>query len=179
MLQSDCWKFPWRPTHGKVNWWIQTRVTVRKRLIWIKIDDFFKPCGLELWRMTFKNNREPLLCSFKLCVSFRSHWWIQTRVTVRKRVRPIWVKFWRFLEPCDLEIWRMTFKNNRAPLLWYFELCASFRSHWWIQTGVTVRGVTIRRATIRYVLRYVGRDTTNDMISDDTPTNLECQTHFS
>ena len=43
------------------------------------------------------------------------------------------------LEPCDLEIWRMTFKNNRAPLLCYFKLCASFRSHWWIQTGVTVR----------------------------------------
>ena len=45
----------------------------------------------------------------------------------------------RFLEPCDLEIWRMTLKNNRAPLQCYFKLCASFCSHWWIQTGVTVR----------------------------------------
>ena len=45
----------------------------------------------------------------------------------------------RFLEPCDLEIWRMTFKNNRVPLLCYFKLCAAFRSHWWIQTGVAVR----------------------------------------
>ena len=44
----------------------------------------------------------------------------------------------RFLEPCDLEIWRMTLKNNRAPLLCYFKLCAAFRTHWWIQTGVTV-----------------------------------------
>ena len=44
-----------------------------------------------------------------------------------------------FLEPCDLEIWRMTLKNNRAPFLCYFKLCASFLSHWWIQTGVTVR----------------------------------------
>ena len=43
------------------------------------------------------------------------------------------------LEPCDLEIWRMTLKNNRAPLLCYFKLCASFHSDWWIQTGVTVR----------------------------------------
>ena len=33
----------------------------------------------------------------------------------------------------------MTLKNNKAPLLWYFKLCASFRTHWWIQTGVTVR----------------------------------------
>ena len=30
----------------------------------------------------------------------------------------------RCLEPCDLEIWRMTLKNNRAPLLCCFQLCA-------------------------------------------------------
>ena len=45
----------------------------------------------------------------------------------------------RFLEPCDLAIWRMTLKNNRAPLLCYFKLSASFHSHRWIQAGVTVR----------------------------------------
>ena len=45
----------------------------------------------------------------------------------------------RFLEPCDLEIWRMTFKNNRAPLLSIIKLYASFHHHMWIQTGVTVR----------------------------------------
>ena len=32
----------------------------------------------------------------------------------------------------------MTLKNKRAPLPCYFQLCASFRSHWWIQTGVTL-----------------------------------------
>ena len=45
----------------------------------------------------------------------------------------------RFLESCDLAIWRMTLKNNRAPLLCYFKFCASFHSHRWIQAGVTVR----------------------------------------
>ena len=45
----------------------------------------------------------------------------------------------QFLEACDLEIWRITLQNNRAPLLCYFKLCASFCSHWWIQTSVTVR----------------------------------------
>ena len=44
-----------------------------------------------------------------------------------------------FLEPCDLEIWRMTLKNNRAPLLCCFQLCAWFHCHIWIQTGVRVR----------------------------------------
>ena len=46
----------------------------------------------------------------------------------------------RFFSPCDFQIWWMTPpKNNRAPLLCYFKLFASFRSHWWIQTGLTVR----------------------------------------
>ena len=45
----------------------------------------------------------------------------------------------RFLELCDLEIWRMTFKNNRAPLLSVIKLYASFHHHMWIQTGVRVR----------------------------------------
>ena len=45
----------------------------------------------------------------------------------------------RFFEPCDLEIWRMTLKNNRAPLLSIIKLYASFHHHMWIQTGVTVR----------------------------------------
>ena len=46
---------------------------------------------------------------------------------------------WQFLVACDLEIWCMTLENNRAPLLCYFTLCASFHSNMWIQTGVTGR----------------------------------------
>ena len=45
----------------------------------------------------------------------------------------------RFLEPCDLEIYQMTLKNNRAPLLCCFQLCAWFHCHMWIETGVRVR----------------------------------------
>ena len=101
-----------------------------------QIRRFLEPCDLEIWRMTLKNNRAPLLCYFKLCASFRSHWWIQTGVTVRKRPMG---QIRRFLEPCDLEIWRMTLKNNRAPLLSTIKLYASFHHHMWIQTGVTVR----------------------------------------
>ena len=46
--------------------------------------------------------------------------------------------------PCDLEIWWMTLKNNRVPLLYHVKLCTSFQSHHWIQTGVTVRKRPIR-----------------------------------
>ena len=35
-------------------------------------------------------------------------------------------------------------KNNRAPLLCYAKLCASFRSHQWIPTGVIVPKCSIR-----------------------------------
>ena len=45
----------------------------------------------------------------------------------------------RFLKPCDLEIRRMTLKNNRAPLLSIIKLYASSHHHMWIQIGVTVR----------------------------------------
>ena len=141
---------------------------VRKRPLLGQNRWYFVPCDLEIWRMTLKNNRAPLLWYFKLYASFRSHRWIQAGVTVRKR--PIWVKIDNFfsrvtlqfdiwpwktighlfyatssfvhhfvaigdfklelqsgnaqfgsnstiLEPCDLEIWCMTFKNNRAPFL--------------------------------------------------------------
>ena len=49
-----------------------------------------------------------------------------------------------FFVPCDLEISWMTLKNNRAPLLCYIKLRASFQSHRWIQTKVTVRKRSIR-----------------------------------
>ena len=42
----------------------------------------------------------------------------------------------RAVWPCNLTY---DLENNRAPLLYYFKLYASFHSHRWIQAGVTVR----------------------------------------
>ena len=84
-----------------------------------------------------KNNRAPLLYYIKLCASFQNHWWIQTGVTVQKR--SIRVKNDDLFVSRDLEIWWMTLKNNRAPLLYYVKPCASFQSHGLNQIGVTVR----------------------------------------
>ena len=50
----------------------------------------------------------------------------------------------RFFVLCDHEIWWMTLENNRAALLYYIKLCASFQIHWWIQTEVTARKRSIR-----------------------------------
>ena len=50
----------------------------------------------------------------------------------------------QFFRPCDREIWWMTSKNNRALLLYYVKLCASFQIHWWIQTVFTFQKRSIR-----------------------------------
>ena len=44
----------------------------------------------------------------------------------------------RYFSQCDLEIWWMISKNNKATLLYYIKHGA-FQIHWLIQTGVTVR----------------------------------------
>ena len=49
----------------------------------------FKLCDLEIWRMTSKNNRVPPLNNIKLCASFHRHMWIQTGVTVQKRLNGV------------------------------------------------------------------------------------------
>ena len=50
----------------------------------------------------------------------------------------------QFFRPSVCEIWWMTSKNNRALLLYYVKLCASFQIHWWIQTGFIVHKRSIR-----------------------------------
>ena len=115
--------------------WIQTSVTIRKRSIWVKIK-LFAPCDLEIWWMTSKNNRAPFSYYVKLSASLQSHCWIRTWVTARNR--SMRVKIGDFFVLCDLEIWQKALKNNKTPLLCLYNLCASFRNHWWFQTGATV-----------------------------------------
>ena len=90
-------------------------------VILLKLDSNLRFFNLEIWWMTLKNNRAPLLCYFKLFASFRSHWWIQTGVTVWKRL--IWVKIDDFFYLCDLAVWRMPLKNNRASSMLLQALC--------------------------------------------------------
>ena len=51
----------------------------------------------------------------------------------------------RFFSPCDSSnLMNDLKKHNRAPLLYYIKLCASFHNHQRIQTGVTVWKCSIR-----------------------------------
>ena len=116
--------------------WIQAGVTVRKRPIWVKIDDFLSRVTLQFdvwpWKMIGH--------LFYATSSFVHHFVAISDFKLELQSgTPNLGQIRRVLEPCDLEIWQMTLKNNRAPLQCYFKLRASFCSHWWIPTGVTVR----------------------------------------
>ena len=170
--------------------WIQAGVTVRKRPIWVKIDDFFSRVTLQFDVWPWKTighlfyatssfvHHFVAIGEFKLELQsgnaqfgsnstiFRAVWPWNLTDDLDKTIGQLFnatssfvhhflaiVEFKlelqsgnaqsgsnsRFLEPCDLEIWRMTLKNNRAPLLCCFQLCAWFHCHMWIQTGVRVR----------------------------------------
>ena len=158
--------------------WIQTRVTVRKRLSWVLTS---VTLTFDLWPWPFAWTS--LLSLVITPENFMMIWWWEhgekgvtdrrtdgqtDRRTDRRtewtshiaawsqlKTRQIWGIWklrlayspetpnlgqnrWCFV-PCDLEIWWMTLENNRASFLCCFKLCATFHSHWWIQTGVTVR----------------------------------------
>ena len=129
------------------------RPIVRKRPIWVKIGDVLFRVTLKFdgWPWKTIGHLSSAVSSFvqhfiaigelKLELQsgnaqfgsnstiFFSRVTLQLDVWPWKTIGHLFYQTRRFLEPCDLEIWRMTLKNNRAPLLRYFKLYASFRSH--------------------------------------------------
>ena len=97
---------------------------------------FFVLCDLKIWLWPWKTIEHPFYYTSSFVDHFvaigESNWSYSPETPNLGQNR-------RYSEPCDLEIWRMTLKNNRAPLLSNIKLCASFNHHMWIQTGVMVR----------------------------------------
>ena len=106
---------------------------------------FFYP--VKPWNLTdyLKNNRTSPLCYFKLCATFHSHRWIQTWVTVRKR--RIWFKIGDLFSCVTLKFDRWPWKTIGHLSYATSKMCASFHSHQWIQTGVTVQKLSSRVLT--------------------------------
>ena len=120
----------------QIHRWIQAEVIVRTRSTRVKIDNFLSRVTLKFDGWSWKTIGH----LFYVASSFVHHFIAISEFKLELQPgNPNLCQNRQFFVPCDLEIWRMTLKNNRAPLLCYFKLCASFRSHWWIQTGVTVR----------------------------------------
>ena len=55
-----------------------------------------------------------------------------------------WIQIVNFSARVTVKFDRWPRKNNRALLLYYVKLCASFQIHWWIQTGFIVQKRSIR-----------------------------------
>ena len=96
---------------------------------------FFSPCDPEIWWMTSSTLHQALCIISNPSVD--SNWSYCPETLASGQNRQLFVL-------CDLEVWWMTLKDIRAPLLCCIKLCASFQSHRWIQTGVTVRKRSIR-----------------------------------
>ena len=114
----------------QIHRWSQTWVTVRKCQIRVKIGDI-------LSRVTLKFDAWPwetIGHLFYTTLSFVHHF------KAMGEFKPDYSsgQNQQYFVLCDLQIWRMTLKNNRASLLSCFKFCASFHSHQWIQTRVTV-----------------------------------------
>ena len=110
--------------------WIQTKVTVRKPPIWVKIGNFLSRVTLKFDGWPWKTKRHLFYATWSFVHHFKAIGEFKLELQSGNA---------QFGSNCDLEIWRMTFKNNRAPLLSNIKLYASFRHHLWIQTEVTVR----------------------------------------
>ena len=96
----------------------------------------FFPCELEIRRITLKNIKAPFFATSSFVYHFIAIG--QFKLELQSGNAQFGTKSTIFV-PCDLEIWQMTLKNYKAPLLYNFKLCASFHSHLWIQTGVRAR----------------------------------------
>ena len=119
--------------------WIKTGVTVRKRPIQVKIGDFLSPVTLKFDRWLWKTIGHLFDIMFSYVYHFKAIGEFELELQYGNAQYGS-----KSVSPCDLEIWWMTLKNNRAHLLYYVKLCVSFQSHRWIQTGVTVLKHPIR-----------------------------------
>ena len=120
-------------SHG----WIETEVTIQKCSIRVKLGDF-------LSRATLKFDGWPWKAIghiFYVASSFVHHSIdiSEFKLKLQSGNAHFGSKLMFFFVPCDPEICQMTLKNKRAPLPCNFKLNTTFRSHLWIQTGVTVR----------------------------------------
>ena len=114
-----------------------TGVSVRKRSIWVEI-------GYILSRVTLKLDGWPWKTTGHLfCIksSFVHHFKSigEVELGLQSGNAQFGSKIGYLVSRATFEIWWMTLKNNRAPLLYHIKRWASIQSHGWIQTGITAR----------------------------------------
>ena len=139
--------FAWKITSVRIvtslfqsHQWIQTGFTIQKCSIQVKMGNFLPHVTLIFDRWPWKTIRH-LFYATAFCIiskpSANSSWSYSPETPNSSENQ-------RFLSRVTLKFDRCSCKNNRAPHLTYFKLCALFHSHRSIQTVVTVRKRQIR-----------------------------------
>ena len=108
----------------QIHLWFQTGVTVRKRPILVKISNFLSRVTLK-----FDGWRWKTIGQFSYAASRFVHHFIaingEFKLELQSGNSRFGSKSSTFVR-CDLVIWQMTLKNNRAPFLSNIKLCALF-----------------------------------------------------
>ena len=91
--------------------------------------EFFVPCDLEIWRMTLTNKRTTFLTTWRFVHHFIAI--SEFKLELQSRNAQFGSKSGIV---CPIRRWNLT----NDLLLCYFQPCASFHSHLWIQTEVRV-----------------------------------------
>ena len=121
--------------------WIQTGIIVRKHSIRVNIGDILSHVTLEFDGWHWKTIGHLLCTTSRFVHHFKSIG--EVKLELQSGNAQFESKLAIF---CPAWTWNLmdNLENNRAPLIHYIKLCASFQSHGWIQTGVTVRKRWIR-----------------------------------
>ena len=111
----------------QIHWWIQTGFTVQKRSIRVQIGDMLSCVALKFDGWPWQTIGHLFYATSSFVQHFVAIGVFKLELlsgTAQSGSNST------IFKPCDLEIWQMTLQNNRAPLLCYFKLCTSFRTHW-------------------------------------------------
>ena len=123
------WRWSINPSLNKTN--LRDLIAATGPVILLKLDSnrrFFSPCALEIWWMT----RKIIEHLFDTTLSFVHHFKSisEFKLELQSGNTQCGSKLTIFV-PCDLEIWRMTLKINKAPLQCYCKLFAPLMDSNW------------------------------------------------
>ena len=120
----------------QIHQWIQTEVTLWKRSIRVEIGIFLSLVTLKFDGWPWKTIEHLFYTTSSFVHHFKSIGELKLKLqsgTLNSGQNRL------FFVLCELEIWRMTLENNRAPLLCCFKLCASFHSLQFFFSRVTLK----------------------------------------
>ena len=120
--------------------YLRDLIAATSLVILLKFDQnhqLFSPRDLEIWWMTSKNNRSLFYTTSSFVHHFKSIGQFKLKLQSGNAQ-------FRSKSAIFCPVWLWNFMDDRAPLLYYIKLCASFQTHGWIQTVVTVRKNSIR-----------------------------------